>query len=358
MSIDFDQDRWQQVRTAHRQWWCGELDRPLIPVTLQGRNPGRPEPAAPLLSQATCADLDIPAEALIDRLDYELEKCRFLGDAFPCVSMHTFGPGVMAAFLGGILDNSTGSVWFHPPGEVRLQDLHFRFDPDNRWFRRICEICAAGMRRWQGQVLMAMTDLGGNLDILSTFRPGEKLLLDLYDQPDEVKRLTWEAHAAWHQYFDAINRILRPLNPGYSDWSEIYSDVPCYMLQCDFSYMIGPGMFDEFVKPELAASCQKVPRAFYHLDGPGQLPHVDSLLQIAELKGVQWVPTIWGDGGNWPDLYRKIRAAGKLIQLYGSFEVLDAVSAQLGASRGLQLKHATGTDEAHIRRDLARYGIE
>jgi len=39
-----------------------------------------------------------------------------------------------------------------------------------------------------------MTDLGGNLDILSTFRPGTDLLLDLYDHPEDVKRLTGEAH--------------------------------------------------------------------------------------------------------------------------------------------------------------------
>ena len=33
-----------------------------------------------------------------------------------------------------------------------------------------------------------MTHLGSNLDTVATFRPGEKLLLDLYDAPEEVKR--------------------------------------------------------------------------------------------------------------------------------------------------------------------------
>ena len=65
------------------------------------------------------------------------------------------------------------------------------------------------------------------------------------------------------------------------------------MLQCDFCYMIGPEQFKKFVLPELAVSCKKLTNPFYHLDGPGQLPHLDYLLSIPELKGIQCVP---GDG--------------------------------------------------------------
>ena len=326
---------------------------------LRNRAPGRPEPDVPLLSQGTCTDLTIPAESLIDRIDYELSQYSYLGDAFPYFNMDCFGPGVIAAFLGGRLDNSTGRVWFHPDADREIRDIHFQFDPGNIWFRRVGEIYAAGMKRWQGQVLMGMTDIGGNLDILSAFRPSEKLLLDLYDHPEEVKRLTWEAHDAWHQYFNALNSILQPENPGYSDWSGIYSDQPSYILQCDFCYMIGPDMFDTFVKPELTASSEKLPNAFYHLDGSGQLPHLDSLLTIKTLKGVQWVPDPGQpDCAHWAEVYEKIRRAGKLIQLFGDFEVLGAVCAQLGSARGIHLKGASGQEEKSIHARLEEYGIK
>ncbi len=358
MSIDFDLSRWQGIRTAYGQWWRGELLRPLIPVTLRDRDPGRREPEVPLLSQSTCADLTLPAESLIDRIDYELSSYSYLGDSFPYVNMDCFGPGVIAAFLGGRLDNSTGRVWFHPETDRNIQDLHFQFDPDNIWFRRLGEIYAAGMKRWRGQVLMGMTDIGGNLDILSAFRPGEKLLFDLYDHPEEVKRLTWEAHTAWHQYFNALNSILQPENPGYSDWSALYSDQPSYILQCDFCYMIGPDMFDEFVKPELAATCEKLPNTVYHLDGVGQLPHLDSILTMAPLKGVQWIPgPSQPDCAHWPEVFRKVRRAGKLIQLLGDFNILDAVCEQLGSARGIHLKGASGPDQKSIRANLEKHGI-
>lgn len=362
MAIDFTPDRWRGVRDTYARWWSGELDRPVIPVELSGRTPGRPKPSAPLLTQATCTALDVPPEDLIDRIDYELSTRVYLGDGFPRVNLDAFGPGVLAAMLGAKLDNSTGGVWFHPPDDTPVAELHFQYDPDNVWLRRIEEICAAAVERWQGSVLVGMTDLGGNLDVLAAFRPGEKLLLDLIDAPDEVKRLTWQAHEVWHRAYRRINDALQTANTGYTDWAGIYSDVPCYMLQCDFGYMISPEMFDEFARPELEATCTRLPRAFYHLDGPGQLPHLDSLLAVENLHGVQWVPGAGNPGcERWPDVYRKIHAAGKRIQLIGGgFDTLDAVIGQLGTGRGVQHIgiQALAGEEASIRRRLQRYGIK
>ena len=302
--IDFTPKRWEDTKRNYAAWWDGTLDRPLISLTLEGRDPGRPEPKAPVLTQAMVHDLSIPAEAVIDRIDYELSKYYYLGDAFPLLDMDAFGPGITAAFIGAEIDNHTGLVWFRPKQIKPIQDLHFEYDPDNIWLMRILDINRAGTERWQGQVLICMPDLGGVLDILSTFRPDENLLLDLYDHPDEVKRLTWEIYELWHRFYTELAVSVKPSNPGYSDWSHIYSVVPFYTLQSDFAYMISPDMFDEFIKPELEASCRRLPHSMYHLDGIGQLPHLDSLLTIKELDAVQWVP---GDGkpkqGEWPHVY-------------------------------------------------------
>lgn len=362
MTIDFNPERWEKVRQTYHQWWAGELDRPIIPVELYGRDPGRPQPAAPLLDQSTCHDFSWSPEALIDRLDYELESKLFLGDAFPFINLDVFGPGVGAAFMGAKLDNSSGRVWFWQPADLPIQEIHIEYDPHNSWFCRLKELCSAAMQRWQGQVLVSMTDLGGNLDLVATFVTTEKLLLALYDAPDQVLRLLWEAHEAWHRYYSEINDLLQPVNPGYSDWSSIYSDQPSYMLQCDFSYMVSPRMFRQFVLPELQATCRRLPRSFYHLDGIGQIPHLDQVLSIAELDGVQWVP---GDGkpdcGHWPEIYQKIQAAGKKMQLIvGGFPAIHAVIQQIGSSKGIHHRLMTEPleDEAAIRVELAAFGIE
>jgi 5-methyltetrahydrofolate--homocysteine methyltransferase len=364
MPIDFSPQRWQRIKETYRQWWAGDLERPLIPATIAGRDPGRPQPAAPLLSQQTCADFSWSPEELIDRIDYELSCRTYLGDAYPFFNMDCFGPGVAGAFLGARLDNSSGRVWFFPPDERPIKDIHFEYDPDNVWLKRVKAIYQAGMQRWQGSVLMGMTDLGGSLDILSTFRPSEKLLLDLYDEPDEVERLLWEAHEAWHRYYAELNAILQPVNPGYSDWGAIYSETPTYMLQCDFSYMISPRMFRRFVQPELAATCKRLSHSFYHLDGVGQIPHLPILLEIAELNGVQW---IHGDGkpdsGNWPEVFQAIRAGKKLIQaVSGGFPAMEKIKTQIETLKGVHYlgfswSSFTAQEESWLRSELARYGI-
>jgi 5-methyltetrahydrofolate--homocysteine methyltransferase len=358
MPIDFNNERWEQVKKNYRDWWDGKLGRPLIHMML-GRSPARPEPKPGVArtEKEISYDLSIMPEEIVDRWDYKLSGREFLGDSFPSV-WPDFGPGVLAAFLGAKAEPTEGTVWFHPAKELEPEKIHFALDPENIWLKRVKDICRAALARWDGLVQVGMTDLGGNLDVLSTFRPGEKLLLDLVDSPQEVKRLTWEAHAAWWQAFDEINAVLKPLNPGYTAWTPIFSESPYYMLQCDFAYMIGPQMFAEFVRPELEASCRRLKHAFYHLDGIGQLPHLDSLLSIRELKGVQWIP---GEGQpqgeRWPEVYRKIIAAGKRAQFVGDWRNFDSLIRQTGGAENfIVFGSAPQRERNEVKAFLKRYG--
>lgn len=359
MPIDFSFKRWEKIKKDYTAWWAGTLNRPLIRMVIKGADPGRPMPCLPLYGFTSFYDLNLPPDKIIDRLDYEVSCYKYLGDAFPWF-WPNFGPGVVAALLGADLVNtpSERTVWFKPPDQADIKDLSFTFNTNTVWFKRIRDLMRAGNDRWGGLVQVAMTDMGGNLDIVSSFRPGEKLLFDLYDNPDQVKRLTWEAHRAWWAFFDEFNKALLPANPGFSSWAPLFSTEPYYMLQCDFCYMISPSMFDEFVKPELAATCKKLTDPFYHLDGPGQLPHLDSLLSIDELKGIQWVPgERRPDLGQWLDVYKRIHAAGKKMQIWGGLETVDKIIDALGDGRGIiaTLVGDAG-QEKRIEKWLAKYG--
>ena len=363
MGVDFSFERWKQTEETYRLWWEGELGRPVFPWTVKSRNPGRAEPNVPYERVMAYYDFSVAPEEIVDRYDYELSKYEFIGDGFPRF-WPNFGAGVVAAFLGAETKATDQTVWFLEPDEREIEDIHFEYDADNPWLNRIKDICRAAVDRWQGLVQISMTDLGGNLDILSTFRPSEKLLLDLYDKPEEVKRLTWEAHELWHRYYGEINEIIAPTNHGYTAWGGILSDRPSYMLQCDFCYMISPQMFEEFVRPELVATCGRLGRSFYHLDGIGQIPHLDSLLAIEDLGGVQWIA---GDGqpagAHWMDIYRKILSAGKRAQLYEyreGVEVLEALNKERPglADGGLVLGAGGPEDGAKLREKFKRFGAE
>ena len=117
-------------------------------------------------------------------------------------------------------------------------------------------------------------------------------------------------------------------------------------------------MFDEFVKPELKKTID-------HLYGVGQLNHLDSLLSIKKLDGIQWVP---GDGQpdiiNWPEVFKKIIDSDKLIQFFNhqykgdSFELLDIIIDQTGCSENiLYILDIEQKDRDKAEKMLCKYGF-
>jgi hypothetical protein len=90
-----------------------------------------------------------------------------------------------------------------------------------------------------------------------------------------------------------------------------------YVTNCDFICMISTRMFEDAVLPSILREMRYLDRNIFHLDGPGALRHLDTLLSLEELDGVQWVYGA-GRGGaaaRWIDVYRRIQSAGKCIQL-------------------------------------------
>ena len=123
-----------------------------------------------------------------------------------------------------------------------------------------------------------------------------------------------ELQELWFLYYDKFNDIFRPEAKGYSQWFNIYSEKPSYILQSDFCYMISPDMFREFVGWELSSSADRLYNAVYHMDGVGEIPHLDQLLAMDGIKGIQWQP---GEGTaamqNWDELLKRILDSGKKL---------------------------------------------
>lgn len=84
----------------------------------------------------------------------------------------------------------------------------------------------------------------------------------------------------------------------------------------DFSCLVSEADFEEFIIPELMEEINFLDASIYHLDGPGALRHLDRLLKIEKLKGIQWV---YGAGQPtaryWIDILKKIQDTGKLIHI-------------------------------------------
>ncbi len=312
--IRFTDEDYARLRETYRKWWAGELGRPIVPIITGGYETPLAPTKAPQISFPTVWDFSIDPRQFIEAHTYALSSQKFHGEAFPIFYTQRFGAGVMAAFLGCKPRPAESTVWFLPEKETPIEELHFEYDENNIYLRRVVNTLEAAQEAWHGQVVVGMPDLGGVMDVLASFRGSENLLYDLYDNPDEVLRCVKELQQLWLLYYDKFNDILRPEARGYSQWFNVYGEEPGYMLQSDFSYMISPDMFRQFVGWELASTADHMTKAIYHMDGVGEIPHLDQLLAIDGIWGIQWVP---GEGTaslqNWDELLSRILASGKKL---------------------------------------------
>jgi 5-methyltetrahydrofolate--homocysteine methyltransferase len=325
----FQAEDWARVERDTLAWWAGELRRPLVYMAVTPRlNLPRPR------SYQSNYPLDMPADRVVDQYAPWLEKTRFYADAFPWMWIN-FGPGIMAGFVGAQVNSVTDpseTVWFTPAEQALVGALDLRYDPRNAWLRRVMDVTAAFVERYGENLQVAHTDLGGNMDVLASLVTTEQLLLDAVDRPDDVSRAVDVVTDLWLRYYDEQEAVIRKGSRGTSSWAPIWSPAgKTYMLQCDFSYMISPKMFERFVMPDLTRICDHLDHGFYHLDGKGEIPHLNHLLSIERLRGIQWIS---GDGqpspDQWLDLLKRIRDGGKLCQVFVTPEGALHIARNLG----------------------------
>lgn len=328
IQVRFSEQDWERIEQDWSAWWAGELKRPLI--IIEGWESPTGAPPTKKRQFMTHLPNDTPVDFLLDHYQKQLESKRYYGDAWP-KWWPNIGPGIGAGFFGAKVLTSDETVWFEPSEKRALQDTHLAYDADNFWWKRIQTITQAALDRWGNRVCVGFTDIGGNLDILASLQTSQKLAMDLYDEPEEVLRLVDEINQAWLTYYDKLYEIIAQNGRGTTPWAPIWSPKRTYMLQSDFSFLISPKMFEQFVLPDLEACCERLDHAFYHLDGKGELPHLDMMLSIERLRGIQWIPGAGQPPANeWLSLLKRIRDAGKLCQVYVTAEGARQIVREIG----------------------------
>ena len=346
LNTHFSQRDWERIEHDWTAWWAHDIDRPMVMINgteLSGKIKIGSSVAAQKLGtrRYTLMDLlsrkipslyslDDPVEEIIDGYTQMLSCIRCYGDVWPRWWVD-FGPGIAAGFLGSNVGADENTVWFDMDEPVDLDTWQAKYDTNNAWYKKVCEITQAAVDCWGDQMNVGVTDLGGNLDILASLRGTQQLLMDCIENPEGVMRCVDQITDVWKQYYRDIAEITDQSGRGNTCWAHLWTPEKYYMLQCDFSYMISPRMFKKFVLPDIAACCDELEYGFYHLDGKGEIPHLKSLLELDRLRGIQWVP---GDGAppqeEWLELLKQIINAGKLCQLYVSAEGALKITRELG----------------------------
>ena len=239
-----------------------------------------------------------------------------------------FGPGVHAAMLGAPYVFKDNTIWFDMDPPIKNWDVIPRLTTNrgHDLYKAIethtRALCGASRDRYA----VSCTDIGGQMDVFFSLR-GEELLSDFIEYPDIVMAVEEQLDNEFIDYFNTLSGIIGPAGCGYSGWIPIISDAPWYPLQCDMSVMISPEMFEKFVLPSLDKVSAAIGQSIYHLDGPGEIKHLDMLLSLKHVNAIQWVPLPTAKLKNYANytqdfademslnVYRRTLAAGKKVVL-------------------------------------------
>jgi len=303
-----------EVRQRLTTWWNGgDIGRPALQLHAPREAPLEDIPALP---QPPGWVTNYSTTNFAYRVSLSARACigtHYLGEAVPTVAPD-LAPNCLALYLGCRGVESPGTVWCEPcmtsPDEAR-----FDYDPKSFYWQFSLRLGREQLRLGRGKFLLQFPDLIEGLDTLAAMRGTEPLLIDLLERPDWVHRCLRQITDRYFRYYDVLYDLFRDEVGGAIFWC--WAPGRMAKFQCDFSAMISPEMFRDFMVPVLTEMTERVSYCMYHWDGPGALGHHDHLLSIPRLKMLQWTA---GDGHEppwhprwWPYFHKTIEAGKKVF---------------------------------------------
>ena len=259
-------------------------------------------------------------EGLIADFEKKAKAVYFGGETIPWL-WPNYGPGIMASVLGIEPKLGKDTVWFSRP--TPIEDIvplleSAELNNNNPWYERLLRVTEYAAKRAGKEFAVALTDLGGILDILSSFLGPTNLILAMKRKPSVIDTCRSIIVEKWLKMFKTLQNIIDSYNLGCTNWLNIWCPKRWYPIQSDISYMLSPKYFERFALKDIITLTEHMDYSIYHLDGPGQLPHLDALLKIPTLTGIQWVPGAGDDhpgSDKWMPVYKIIQAAKKNLIL-------------------------------------------
>jgi hypothetical protein len=268
------------------------------------------------------------------------EHRRLANSAFPLDALPAaftcYGPGSLALFLGA-RPEFKDTVWFHPVTDDLAQLPTLRLDESNPWWRRTVEHLTAQVALADGNYLVGLPDLVENMDILSSLVGGDRLMFDLVERPELVAAKIMEVNQVWLAAMERLVPIVSDHRGGNAFGAFVlWGPGRTAKLQCDAAAMFSPRVFQRMIVPALTEQCRWLDYSLFHLDGTQAIGHLDHLLAIDELDAIEWTPQSGLEAGEhprWWEMYRRIKAAGKCVQVMvhdpaGIPALLDAIGPE------------------------------
>jgi 5-methyltetrahydrofolate--homocysteine methyltransferase len=315
-----------------RAWWYNEdLDRPCIGFNcpyLNSKITNLSEITDFYIGFCLAKDWD-NVEGCLDNFEYLMDNIYSGGDNlysfFP-----NYGAGSLAAVFGVEPKYREGSDKYGPVGEtvwyldeIPVDQLiatlqNTELNQSNDWYARYLRVIEYAAKRAGNRYNIAMIDLGGVLDVLSSLLGPKNVILTMRSDPKLIEKACSLILEKMQTLYDNLQGIIDKYTDGCDSWLNLWCPDHYYPVQSDFSAMLNPKWFKRFALPYIKEQAEHLDHAIYHLDGEKQITHLDDILALECIDGIQWVPGAGKEitaSMEWMPLYKKIQDAGKKVVL-------------------------------------------
>ncbi len=253
-------------------------------------------------------------EFQVDTFLKSIEGQTFHGETFP-VFWPNLGPEVYAAFYGAELEYGEVTSW-SKPFVIDWSDMdNLKLDMSNEYFKKLEELTHCALEKGEGKFLIGYTDLHPGVDCAAAWRDPQRLCVDLYDNPEQVKKLIELSIADFETIYNHFDAMLKADGQLSVSWMGIPSFGKMDIPSCDFSALISRDFFNEFCLPVLEREVKMMTHNIFHVDGKGVAKHLDAILSIPEVHAIQWVQGVGDDYPilQWIPLIKQIQAKKPVI---------------------------------------------
>lgn len=336
---------WEKSKQRILAWWNHEIiDRCCIAVHAPKENSNLPPfpdlQLGPWLggldeidenNQEGIRDWWINPEKNYQRAITWFENTYFGGEALP-ITYVNWGAMSLATMFGSPPNFNRNSVWY--PEVIKDWDS-WSWEYNEKWWKVEKDIVERFLEDAPGKYFVGSPELGNGADVLSLLRGMDKLAMDLYKHPDNVKKGVDVISQKWVELMEEVHLVTYDANDdgGVLAWMGLWAPGKIDQIACDFSSIISPDMFCEFFVPEIVRMGNWCDFGTYHLDGPACINNMlDPLLNIDQLKCIQFTP-----GPNAPPTYteayipeyRKILESGRNLYLLTEPNEVEKILSEL-----------------------------
>ncbi|HCE45256.1 MAG TPA: hypothetical protein DET40_17085 [Lentisphaeria bacterium] len=293
----------RSIAELHKKWWkrensqilvsnyfpvripCGGLDIEIPPSQMAARK---------MANAAAIADAGVPSDTLN-------------------VQAVNFGPALLPAMAGAGFEYDAHTSWsVHAYDSANLAKVE-TFDPKHPLWQKYIQRLEPLLENWRWDTyLPSLADYLGPMDIVAGLIGSEKLAMELYDNPDDVKRLAADAAKLLSETISCELELHRKagLADGVTDGFSVWLPGRGVRLSEDFSTLVGPGQFQEFFHQPDSYVCEKFDSVFMHVHS-GASQCLPGFLDVRKMGAIEF-----GNDPNGPGTDDRIEA-GKLVQKKG-----------------------------------------